>query len=95
MAKKKKGGNQNEWKFTDIVTILLLLIVGYLFILMFSIEEESKGISLPRWKQQENILPTYVEPRGEEANMRISLPSWLLQKNTLPTYVKPRAEYNV
>lgn len=94
MAKKKKGGNKNEWKITDIFTILLLLIVGYLFILMFSIEEENKGISLPRWKQQEHILPTQVETRGEEVNVGIKLPSWLQQRNTLPKWVNPRAEYN-
>ena len=95
MAKKKKGGSQNGWKITDIVTILLLLLVGYLFILMFSIEEENNGISLPRWKQQEHILPTHVEPRGEEVNMGIKLPSWLPQTTTLPKWVNPRAQYNV
>ena len=92
VAKKKKGGNQNEWKITDIVTILLLLLVGYLFTLMFSIEEENNGISLFRWKQQEHILPTHVEPRGEEVN---ELPSWLQQITKLPKWVDPRAEYNV
>lgn len=94
MAKKKKGGNKNEWKITDIFTILLLLLVGYLFFLMFSIEEENNGISLPRWKQRAHILPTHVEPRGKEVNVGIKLPSWLPQRNTLPKWVNPRAEYN-
>ena len=70
MAKKKKGGNKNEWKITDIVTILILLLVGYLFILMFSVEKENKGeevnvgIKLPNWLSQRNTLPKYVKPRG-------------------------------
>ena len=43
MAKKKKVGTKMNGNLTDIVTILLLLLVGYLFILMFSIEEEIMG----------------------------------------------------
>lgn len=95
MAKKKKGGNQNEWKFTDIVTIFILFLVGYLFMLMFSVEEENNKISLPSWKQKEHILPMYIEPRGEEVNVGIKLPGWLQQRNTLPKEINPRAEYNV
>ena len=103
MAKKKKGRNQNEWKITDIVTILLLLLVGYLFMLMFSEEEENKGISslfdFDR-NQRKHVLPTHqVEPIDERNNVSINYPPWLqrvfqqdtnVHGNNLPGYVKQR-----
>lgn len=71
MAKKKKGGNKNEWKFTDIVTIFILFLVGYLFYLMFLPEEGSVYAAEVNSKTIISELPEYARFSNTE------LPKWV------------------